>query len=107
MQPNLQSLKDSSVANRTVFLGKQFNPFKGLSMVSGSVADHPSPCIASAIFKVDEFSSNQPSQPLSRFLELKCPSSLVRYRCCKPHHQFAASLRPLTQGFAELAAQDR
>ena len=107
MQPNLQSLKDSSVAISTVSLGKRFNPLKGLSMVSGSVADHPSPCIASAIFKVDEFSSNQPSQPLSRFLELKCPSYLVRYQCCKPHHQFAASLRPLTQGFAELAAQDR
>ena len=58
MEPNLQSLKDSSVANRTVFLGKRFNPYKGLSMVSGSVADHPSPCIASAIFKVDEFSSD-------------------------------------------------
>ena len=107
MEPNLQSLKDSSVANRTVFLGKQFNPFKGLSMVSGFVADHPSPCIASAIFSIDEFSSDLGSHSLSWLLELKCPSSLVRYQCCKPHHQFAASLRPLTQGFAELAAQDR
>mgnify|MGYP004139036205 CR=1 FL=1 len=43
MQPNLQSLKDSSVANRTVFLVKRFNPLKGLSMVSGSVADHSTP----------------------------------------------------------------
>ena len=76
-------------------------------MVSGSVSDHPSPCIASAIFKVDEFSSDLGSHSLSWLLELKCPSSLVRYQCCKPHHQFAASLRPLTQGFAELAAQDR
>ena len=107
MQPNLQSLKDSSVANRTVFLGKRFNRLKGLSMVSGSVADHPITCIASAIFKVDEFSSDLGSHSLSWLLELKCPSSLVRYQCCKPHHQFAASLRPLTQGFAELAAQDR
>ena len=107
MEPNLQSLKDSSVANRTVLLGKHFNPFKGLSMVSGSVADHPSPCIASAIFSIDEFSSDLGSHSLSWLLELKCPSSLVRYQCCKPHHQFAASLRPLTQGFAELAAQDR
>ena len=107
MEPNLQSLKDSSVANRTVFLGKQFNPFKGLSMVSGSVADHPSPCIASAIFSIDEFSSDLGSHSLSWFLELKCPSSLMRYQCCKPRDQLAASLRPLTQGFAELAAQDR
>ena len=76
-------------------------------MVSGSVAGNPIRCISSAIFKVDKLSSDQPFQPLSRFLELKCPSSLVRYQCCKPHHQFAASLRPLTQGFAELAAQDR
>ena len=106
MQPNLQSLKDSSVANRTVFLGKQFNPFKGLSMVSGSVADHPTPCIASAIFKVDEFSSDLGSHSLSWFLELKCPSSLVRYRCCKLHHQFASALlQLLAQGFAELPAQ--
>ena len=107
MQPNLQSLKDSSVANRTVFLVKCFNPFERLSMVSGSVADHPTPCIASAIFSIDEFCSDLGSHSLSWLLELKCPSSLVRYQCCKPHHQFAASLRPLTQEFAELAAQDR
>jgi len=75
-------------------------------MVAGSVADHPITCIASAIFKVDEFSSDLPSQPLNRFLELKCPSSLVRYRCCKLHHQFASALlQHLTQGFAELPAQ--
>ena len=75
-------------------------------MVSGSVADHPITCIASAIFKVDEFSSDQPFQPLSRFLELKCPSSLVRDQCCKLHHQFASALlQSLTQGFAELPAQ--
>ena len=107
MQPNLQSLKDSSVAISTVSLGKRFNPLKGLSMVSGSVADHPTPCIVTTNFKADHFSSDKPFQPLNRVLELKCPSSLVRYQCCKPHHQFAASLRPLTQGFAELAAQDR
>ena len=107
MQPNLQSLKDSSVANRTVFLEKCFNPFERLSMVSGSVADHPTLCIASAIFSLDEFSSDLGSHSLSWFLELKCPSSLVRYQCCKPRDQLAASLRPLTQGFAELAAQDR
>ena len=107
MPPNLQSLNDSSVANSTVSLGKRFNRLKGLSMVSGSVSDHPSPCIASAIFSIDEFSSDLGSHSLSWLLELKCPSSLVRYQCCKPHHQFAASLRPLTQGFAELAAQDR
>ena len=68
-------------------------------MVSGSVADHPITCIASAIFKVDEFSSDTPSQSLSRFLELKCPSSLVRDQCCKLHHQFASALlQHLTQG---------
>ena len=106
MQPNLQSLKDSSVANSTVSLGKRFNRLKGLSMVSGSVADHPTPSIASAIFKADEFSSDQPSHPWNRVLELKCPSSLVRYRCCKLHHQFASALlQHLTQGFAELPAQ--
>ena len=71
MPPKLQPLKDSSVANRTVFLGKRFNPFKRLSMVSGSVADHPTPCIASAIFSVNKFSSDLASQSLSRFLELK------------------------------------
>ena len=75
-------------------------------MVAGSVADHPITCIASAIFKVDEFSSEQPFQPLSRFLELKCPSSLVRYRCYKFHHHFASDLlQLLAQGFAELPAQ--
>ena len=107
MQPNLQSLKDSSVANLTIFLVKHFKPFKGLSMVASSVADHSSVCIASAIFSLDEFSSDLGSHSLSWFLELKCPSPLMRYQCCKPRDQLAASLRPLTQGFAELAAQER
>ena len=106
MQPNLQSLKDSSVANSIVSLGKRFNRLRGLSMVSGSVADHPTPCIVTTNFKADDFISDKRFQPLNRVLELKCPSSLVRYRCCKLHHQFASSLlQHLTQGFAELPAQ--
>ena len=40
-------------------------------MVAGSVADHPITCIASAIFKVDEFSSDLPSQPLNRFFAVE------------------------------------
>ena len=75
-------------------------------MVSGSVAGNPITCISSAIFNVDKLSSDQPFQPLSRFLELKCPSSMVRQRCCKLRHQFASALlQHLTQGFAELPAQ--
>ena len=58
MQPNLQSLKDSSVANCTVFLGKHFNPFKRFYVAAASVEDHPTPCIASVIFSIDEFRSD-------------------------------------------------
>ena len=50
MQPNLQTLKDSSVANRTIYLLKHFKPFEELSVVSVSVADHPLPWISSAVF---------------------------------------------------------